>query len=66
MKNKRSLTLISFLANFIMAGFASQFGMLIKPIAQCFKADINTVAFIFSLLTVVLPIKTGVICFYYL
>ncbi|BBV46515.1 hypothetical protein STW0522CIT27_29550 [Citrobacter portucalensis] len=27
MKNKIALTLISFLANFIMAGFASQFGM---------------------------------------
>lgn len=50
MKNKLSLTLISFLANFIMAGFASQFGMLIEPIAQSFNADVNSVAFIFSLL----------------
>nr|WP_202984971.1 hypothetical protein [Gilliamella sp. ESL0250] len=50
MKNKLSLTLISFLANFIIAGFTSQFGMLIKPIAQCFNADVNKVAFIFSLL----------------
>ncbi|MWN31153.1 MULTISPECIES: MFS transporter TsgA [unclassified Gilliamella] len=50
MKNKLSLTLISFLANFIMAGFASQFGMLIEPIAQHFNADVNTIAFIFSLL----------------
>ena len=50
MKNKLSLTLISFLANFIMAGFASQFGMLIEPIAQNFNADVNSVAFIFSLL----------------
>lgn len=50
MKNKISLTLISFLANFIMAGFASQFGMLIEPIAQYFNADVNSVAFIYSLL----------------
>ena len=50
MKNKLSLTFISFLANFIMAGFASQFGMLIEPIAQSFNADVNNVAFIFSLL----------------
>lgn len=50
MKNKLSLTFISFLANFIMAGFASQFGMLIEPIAQSFNADVNSVAFIFSLL----------------
>lgn len=50
MKNKLLLTLISFLANFIMAGFASQFGMLIDPIAQYFNADVNKVAFIFSLL----------------
>lgn len=50
MKNKLSLTLISFLANFIMAGFASQFGMLIEPIAQSFNADVNSVALIFSLL----------------
>ncbi|PLM54852.1 MFS transporter TsgA, partial [Klebsiella michiganensis] len=50
MKNKLSLTLISFLANFIMAGFASQFGMLIEPIAQHYHADINAVASIFSLL----------------
>lgn len=50
MKNKLSLTLISFLANFIMAGFASQFGMLIEPIAQSFNAEVNSVAFIFSLL----------------
>ncbi|ACD54502.1 MFS transporter TsgA [Shigella sonnei] len=50
MKNKIALTLISFLANFIMAGFASQFGMLIEPIAQRYDADINAVASIFSLL----------------
>lgn len=50
MKNKLSLTLISFLANFIMAGFASQFGMLIEPIAEHYNADINSVASIFSLL----------------
>lgn len=50
MKNKLSLTLISFLANFIMAGFASQFGMLIEPIAEHYNVDINTVASIFSLL----------------
>ena len=50
MKNKLSLTLISFLANFIMAGFASQFGMLIEPIAEHYNADINAVASIFSLL----------------
>ncbi|NUF27237.1 MFS transporter, TsgA protein [Gilliamella bombicola] len=50
MKHKLLLTLISFLANFIMAGFASQFGMLIEPIAQCFHADVSTIAFIFSLL----------------
>lgn len=50
MKNKIALTLISFLANFIMAGFASQFGMLIEPIAQQYNADINAVASIFSLL----------------
>lgn len=50
MKNKIALTLISFLANFIMAGFASQFGMLIEPIAVRYDADVNTVASIFSLL----------------
>lgn len=50
MKNKLSLTIISFLANFIMAGFASQFGMLIEPIAHNFNADVNQVALIFSLL----------------
>lgn len=50
MKNKLSLTLVSFLANFIMAGFASQFGMLIEPIAEHYNADINSVASIFSLL----------------
>lgn len=50
MKNKIALTLISFLANFIMAGFASQFGMLIEPIAGRFNADINAVASVFSLL----------------
>lgn len=50
MKNKIALTLISFLANFIMAGFASQFGMLIEPIAQRYSADVNAVASIFSLL----------------
>ena len=50
MKNKIALTLISFLANFIMAGFASQFGMLIEPIAVRYSADVNTVASIFSLL----------------
>lgn len=38
MKNKIALTLISFLANFIMAGFASQFGMLIEPIAVRYSA----------------------------
>ena len=50
MRNKISLTLLSFLANFIMAGFATQFGMLIEPIAEKFSANINEVASIFSLL----------------
>ena len=50
MKNKLALTAISFLANFIMAGFASQFGMLIEPIAESYRADTNAVASIFSLL----------------
>ncbi|WP_299787350.1 MFS transporter TsgA [uncultured Shewanella sp.] len=50
MKNKISLTLLSFLANFIMAGFATQFGMLIEPIAEKFSANVNDVASIFSLL----------------
>lgn len=50
MKNKLALTAISFLANFIMAGFASQFGMLIEPIANSYNADINAVASVFSLL----------------
>ncbi|KPZ70281.1 Protein TsgA [Shewanella sp. P1-14-1] len=50
MKNKISLTLLSFLANFVMAGFATQFGMLIEPIANKFSANINEVASIFSLL----------------
>ncbi|MGI2260286.1 MFS transporter TsgA [Shewanella sp. GXUN23E] len=50
MNNKITLTAISFLANFIMAGFATQFGMLIDPIAQSFNADVNEVAAIFSLL----------------
>lgn len=50
MKNKLALTAISFLANFVMAGFASQFGMLIEPIAESYRADTNAVASIFSLL----------------
>ncbi|MBL0666749.1 MFS transporter TsgA [Aeromonas jandaei] len=50
MNNKLSLTAISFLANFVMAGFATQFGMLIDPIAAKFGADVNQVASIFSLL----------------
>ncbi|MGL4835511.1 MAG: MFS transporter TsgA, partial [Shewanella sp.] len=50
MNNKITLTAISFLANFIMAGFATQFGMLIEPIAAKFSADVNEVASIFSLL----------------
>ncbi|MCL1045321.1 MFS transporter TsgA [Shewanella electrodiphila] len=50
MKNKISLTLLSFLANFVMAGFATQFGMLIEPIATKFSANVNEVASIFSLL----------------
>lgn len=50
MNNKITLTAISFLANFIMAGFATQFGMLIEPIAEKFSANVNEVASIFSLL----------------
>ncbi|MGS0690140.1 MFS transporter TsgA [Shewanella sp. 0m-4] len=50
MKNKISLTLLSFLANFVMAGFATQFGMLIEPISEKFSANVNEVASIFSLL----------------
>lgn len=50
MKNKITLTVISFLANFIMAGFATQFGMLVEPIANTFNANVNEVASIFSLL----------------
>lgn len=50
MKNKISLTLLSFLANFVMAGFATQFGMLIEPITVKFSANVNEVASIFSLL----------------
>ncbi len=50
MKNKMILTAISFLANFIMAGFATQFGMLVEPIANAFSANVNEVASIFSLL----------------
>ncbi|UJF20796.1 MFS transporter TsgA [Shewanella sp. OMA3-2] len=50
MKNKISLTLLSFLANFVIAGFATQFGMLIEPIAEKFSANVNEVASIFSLL----------------
>jgi TsgA-like MFS transporter len=50
MNNKISLTLLSFLANFVMAGFATQFGMLIEPIAEKFSANVNEVASIFSLL----------------
>ncbi|AJR05136.1 MFS transporter TsgA [Photobacterium gaetbulicola] len=50
MNNKMTLTAISFLANFIMAGFATQFGMLIQPIADAFGANVNEVASIFSLL----------------
>ena len=50
MKNKITLTAISFLANFIMAGFATQFGMLVEPIANTFNANVNEVASIFSLL----------------
>ncbi|EAS63497.1 hypothetical protein VAS14_08495 [Vibrio angustum S14] len=50
MKNKITLTAISFLANFIMAGFATQFGMLVEPIANTLNANVNEVASIFSLL----------------
>jgi len=50
MKNKITLTAISFLANFVMAGFATQFGMLVEPIADMYSANVNDVAFIFSLL----------------
>ncbi|MGR5131690.1 MFS transporter TsgA [Vibrio alfacsensis] len=50
MKNKITLTVISFLANFIMAGFATQFGMLVEPLANTFDANVNEVASIFSLL----------------
>ena len=50
MNNKMILTAISFLANFIMAGFATQFGMLVEPIANAFNAHVNEVASIFSLL----------------
>ncbi|HHP0512716.1 TPA: MFS transporter TsgA [Vibrio harveyi] len=50
MKNKITLTAISFLANFIMAGFATQFGMLVEPLANTFDANVNEVASIFSLL----------------
>lgn len=50
MRNKLSLTLISLLANFIMAGFASQFGMLTEPIANVFHVDIEDITSIFSLL----------------
>ena len=50
MNNRLSLTAISFLANFIIAGFASQFGMLTEPIAKAFHAEIEYVASIFSLL----------------
>ncbi|ROO76304.1 TsgA-like MFS transporter [Vibrio crassostreae] len=50
MKNKMTLTAISFLANFVMAGFATQFGMLVEPIANAFNANVNEVASIFSLL----------------
>ncbi|EEY72036.1 putative transporter [Grimontia hollisae] len=50
MKNRITLTAISFLANFIMAGFATQFGMLIEPIATAYNANVNDVASIFSLL----------------
>lgn len=50
MKNKITLTAISFLANFIMAGFATQFGMLVEPIANAYGANVNEVASIFSLL----------------
>ncbi|MGR5244094.1 MFS transporter TsgA [Vibrio sp. PNB23_22_6] len=50
MKNKITLTVISFLANFIMAGFATQFGMLVEPLANTFDTNVNEVASIFSLL----------------
>ena len=33
-----------------MAGFATQFGMLVEPIANAFNANVNEVASIFSLL----------------
>ncbi len=56
MNNKMILTAISFLANFIMAGFATQFGLLVEPIANAFNANINEVASIFSLFHVSIPI----------
>ncbi|MBV7315299.1 MFS transporter TsgA [Shewanella sp. NIFS-20-20] len=50
MKHKISMTAISFLCNITMAGFATQFGMLIEPIATAFNASTTEVAVIFSLL----------------
>lgn len=50
MRNKLTLTALVFLANFVIAGFATQFGMLTEPIAKWFATDINRVASIFSLL----------------
>ena len=50
MKNKIALTLISFLANFIMAGGARQFWILIETISGRCSAGVCNFASIFSLL----------------
>jgi MFS transporter, TsgA protein len=50
MKNKLALTFIALLANFILAGFATQFGMLIEPIATAYSVNVTDAAFAFSLL----------------
>lgn len=50
MKNKISLTVIALLANFILAGFATQFGLLIEPIASAYSVTVEAAAFGFSVL----------------
>lgn len=50
MKNKTFLTLIALLANFILAGYATQFGMLIEPLAATYAITVEHAAVGYSCL----------------
>ncbi|WP_163931883.1 MFS transporter TsgA [Paraferrimonas sp. SM1919] len=48
---KHTLTLISLLINLLMAGFTTQFGMLIEPLSHAFSAQHTDIAPLFSVIT---------------